>query len=105
MPLIFLAIILIAGISFFVANRKKEQHKEIVHFCISVVILVSVLYQFIHIAKYIDMTGERIVDILGTFGIASLWGGLLFITVQTLLLLFEMIAKKRKDSNRSEKKD
>lgn len=97
MPVVFLMIILTAGITFFTAKKVKKPYRIAVHFCMSALVFISSVYQLICIAKYIDIAGERIANILGSFWWASLWGGLLLITIQLILLLLELIAKMREE--------
>lgn len=77
----------------------KDIHKPVVYCVFSVIVWISVVYQFVRIAKYIDITGERISDILGPYGIYSAWLGLIVLTVQMFMSVFDMIsAIRRKNS-------
>ena len=87
MPLFFPAIAIFIVLSFFINRRIKESHRLAVYSCMTLVVWASVVYQFVHIFKYIDATGERITEILGSSGLAFSWIGLIVISLLMLLLL------------------
>ncbi len=90
-PLIFPAAAIFIILSFFISRKIKGGCRSIVYSCMALVVWASVLNQFIHIAQYIDASGERIADILGPSGLALSWTGLIATTLLMMLLLFEAI--------------
>ena len=97
-PLIFPAAAILIVLSFFISRRIKGSYRSIVYSCMALVVWASVLYQFIRIAQYIDASGARIADILGSSGLALSWIGLIVTTLLMLLLLFEAIQVLRRGS-------
>ncbi len=95
MPLIFPAAVFFF-LSFFISRKMKGGCRSLVCGCMALVVWASVLYQFIHIAQYIDASGERIGDILGPSGLALSWIGLITATMLMLLSLFEAIQVMRR---------
>ncbi len=102
MSLIFLAVAIFVILSFCISRIIKGSYILIVYSCMALVVWASVLYQFIHIAQYIDASGERISDILGSSGLVFSWIGLIATTLLMLLLLFEAIKVMRRGNNKSE---
>ena len=98
MPLIFPAAAILIILSFCISRKIKGSYRSIVYSCMALVVWASVLYQFIHIAQYIDESGERITDILGSSGLALSWIGLIVTTLLMMLLLFEAIKVMRRGS-------
>lgn len=96
MPLLFPAAAIFIILSFFLSRKMKGGCRTIVCGCMALVVWASVLYQFIHIAQYIDASGERIGDILGPSDLAVSWIGLIAATLLMLLSLFEAIREKRR---------
>ena len=63
----------------------------ILYSCMALAAWGSVLHQFIRICQYVDETGERIPVILGPFGLAFSWIGMIVMTLLMFMLLFEAI--------------
>ncbi|MBR4702741.1 MAG: hypothetical protein IKO91_02760 [Oscillospiraceae bacterium] len=101
MPLIFPAAAIFIILSFCISRKIKGSYRSLVYGCMALVVWASVLYQFIHIAQYIDATGARIADILGSSGLALSWIGLIAATLLMMLLLFEAIKVMKRGSHDS----
>ena len=91
MPLLFPAAAIFIILSFLISRKIKGGCRSLVYGCMALVVWASVLYQFIHIAQFIDASGERIGDILGPSGLTVSWIGLIAATLLMLLSLFEAV--------------
>ncbi len=95
MPLIFIIPVIAVIVVFFVIKKCKlsASAKKYIKLFVCTVTWLSMVFQFVNIARYIDSSGERISNVLGQGGIYFSWIGLILFSVYVAAIYIEAFSK------------
>ena len=98
MPLFLVVPICMVVLGYFIWKKVKFKPsiRSLVKLFVCTVTWFSITYQFINIAHYIDDSGEKIVNILGNYGLVLSWTSLTLFSVYLIYIYIDFLAKKTK---------
>lgn len=96
MPLVFcvLAGMVILAFTIWKKTDIKTQSKKIIQLVVCTITWISLSYQLVNIAHYVDESGEKIKNIIGNYGLVLLWISIISFSVYLFYLFFDCFLKK-----------
>lgn len=98
MPLFFWLPLLLIVVTYFAWHKLdtkiNARSRKIIKLLVYIITWVSMVYQFISIAHYIDDSGQRISNVIGEHGSILSWVSLIVFSLFLIWTIFETIGKK-----------
>lgn len=96
MPLIVLIPACIISLMYLVWKKVniKTCTKRILNLIICTVTWISIVYQFVSVAHYIDESGAKIADVIGRYGLSLSWIGLIIFSVYLVYIYIDYFGNK-----------
>ncbi|HHW29567.1 MAG TPA: hypothetical protein GXX21_08440 [Syntrophomonadaceae bacterium] len=99
MSLFFLLPLLAIVVTYFawhkLGSKINARSRKIIKLLVYIITWVSMVYQFISIAHYIDDSGEQISNVIGEHGLILSWVSLIIFSFLLIWTIFETIGKNR----------
>lgn len=96
MPIIFCLLVGMVVLAFAIWKKTdiKSKSKKIIQLVVCTITWVSLSYQIINIAHYVDESGEKIKNIIGNYGLVLLWISIISFSVYLINLFIDYFFKK-----------
>jgi len=98
MPLFFLLPLLAIIVTYFVWQKLNSKinarTRKIIQLLVCIITWVSMVYQFISIAHFIDDSGQQISNVIGKYGLILSWVSLVIFSLFLIWTIFETMGRK-----------
>lgn len=97
MPIIFYIFVGMVILAFMIWKKTdiKSPSKKIIQLVVCTITWVTLSYQLVNIAHYVDESGEKIRNIIGNYGLILLWISIILFSIYLFYLYIECFFKKR----------